>query len=54
MTINPDQPRVAYLLRIAAEFIRKYASHRSVHYDEADCDGACLADDLEIEASEHE
>lgn len=46
--------RASYLMRIAAEYIRKHAPDGNVHYDEADCDGLCLSDDLIIEANSND
>ncbi len=43
--------RVIVMLRAAAVFAREYAeSCGTVFYDEADCDGACLADDCDAAA----
>jgi len=49
--LNIPESRASYLMRIAAEYILKHAPDHTVHYDEADCDGHCLADDLIIEAN---
>lgn len=41
--------RAEVLLSALVDFIEKNpVKDYSVHYDEADCDGACLADDAEI------
>ena len=48
--VAPPQSRAQMLMLLAAKYIRKYAPDHAVHYDEADCEGSCLADDLEIEA----
>jgi hypothetical protein len=42
--------RAQMLLRLAAEFIREHAPVEMVRYDNADCDGYCLADDCEAAA----
>ena len=42
------------MLRIAAEVIREHASEATHFYDEADCDGYCIADDCESAAEELE
>jgi hypothetical protein len=54
---NPDPARMATLLRAAFDMIRKAELSPTVespleiltHYDEADCDGSCLADDIATE-----
>jgi hypothetical protein len=48
--VNEDEKRAVYLLRIAASYIQKYAPSGITQYDEADCDGLCLADDMKIAA----
>lgn len=45
-----DESRAAYLMRVAAIHIEKYASEDVTHYDAADCDGSCLLDELKTEA----
>lgn len=37
--------RAIEILKVASDFIRENASSAIVHYDDADCDGYCLADD---------
>ena len=48
-----SEDRKTYLVRLAISFLREnsgYAlSNDTLFYDEAECDGFCLADDLEIE-----
>lgn len=46
--------RTAYIMRVAALHIRNYAYEDTTHYDKADCDGFCIADELENEANEIE
>lgn len=46
-----DIKRAEYLMRIAANFIHRYAGSYQTYYDEAFCDGLCLADDLRIAAA---
>jgi hypothetical protein len=48
---DDDKDRAAMLMRVAAAYIRKNAPNDVIHYDDADCDGRCLADDLESGAS---
>lgn len=46
--------RAEYLLRVVGQFMRQNPSAESCEtfYDEAMCDGACLAEDCEIAANE--
>jgi hypothetical protein len=44
--------RAQELMLIAAKFIRQHASDRTMFYDEATCDGYCLAAELEAEAND--
>ncbi len=46
--------RAIDMMRIAAEFIRDHAPSDTVFYDDAECDGYCLADDLESAAHDLE
>lgn len=46
----PNEPRASYLLRVAAKYIDSFDSESLITYDEAECDGACLAGDCDIEA----
>ncbi len=41
-----NERRTVYLMRVAAEFIKKHALYDMMHYDEADCDGGCLSEEL--------
>lgn len=43
------ETRLAYLLRVAISHIREHAADEITEYDEAECDGACLADELQHE-----
>lgn len=51
MTGNEEIRRAAEMLRIAAKIIRDEAPHARAHYDGADCDGHCVAEDCEIVAA---
>lgn len=44
--------RASFMLRIAAIYIRKYCPDELYHYDEANCDGGCVADDCDAAAEE--
>lgn len=52
LKIKPDETRLAYLLRVAIRHILEHAADATTHYDEAECDGACLADELQREYEE--
>ena len=43
------ETRKEYLIYIAINFLREHAYEYTAFYDEAECDGTCLADDLRIE-----
>jgi hypothetical protein len=43
-------PRAVEMLRIAAAIIREDAPHSQMFYDDANCDGGCVADDCESHA----
>ncbi len=45
-----DLLRAAEMLKIAAEYIRENWPDATVFYDEAECDGYCVADDCETAA----
>ena len=59
VTPKPEEPRKDYLIRVAVAYLKKvdHTGHFQTHYpdtinyDEADCDGCCLAEDLENEFS---
>lgn len=44
-----QETRLAYLLRVAISHLREHAAEGITEYDGADCDGSCLADDLQTE-----
>lgn len=46
----PNEDRHSYLLKVAAVHIKTHALYNETHYDDADCDGHCLAEELEQEA----
>lgn len=56
---EPDDPemmrrclhesRLQYLLRVTIVALREQAPDAVLRYDEAECDGLCLADDLRTE-----
>lgn len=50
MTTDQATERAQQLLKIAAKYIRKYKDDGIIVYDDAECDGACLADDCEFAA----
>lgn len=43
-----DLDRANAMLTLAAKVLRERAPAITVHYDEADCDGLCLAEDCEL------
>ena len=48
ITQNINETRKDYLMRVAIELIRNSnAENEIIEYDEAECDGACLIDDME-------
>ncbi len=48
ITQLPDESRLMYLVRVASEYIGKYA-YGTVDYDETTCDGYCLTEELQTE-----
>jgi hypothetical protein len=42
--------RAAMLMGIAAKYINSFCNDSEIFYDEAWCDGYCLAEDLRIQA----
>jgi|TARA_Y100000310_G_scaffold69791_1_gene65352 hypothetical protein len=48
-----NESRKQYLVRLAIEYITEHTGYVGVddylYYDEAECDGYCLAEDLRIE-----
>lgn len=43
------ETRLAYLMRVAIRHIRDHAADDVTKYDETECDGSCLADELQHE-----
>lgn len=37
-------------MRVAAAFIKEHAQDSLMHYDEAECDGSCLSEELTYQA----
>lgn len=48
--MNSNNARAAQLLRLAAQYIRENCPDELIEYDEAECDGECLALDCESAA----
>jgi len=48
----PNEPREAFLLRVAAFYIRNEYAGGTIFYDEAECDGLCVADECEAAAQD--
>lgn len=49
--MDEDLARTVELLRLAARYIREGDDYeRTIEYDNADCDGICLADDCDSQA----
>ncbi len=48
ITQLPDESRLMYLVRVASEYVVKYA-YGTVDYDETTCDGYCLTEELQTE-----
>ena len=42
-----DEDRKDYMLMVAAEYIREHCPGGMIFYDDAECDGYCVADDCE-------
>lgn len=47
ISLLPGESRPAYMLRVAAAFIREHCPEGVIYFDEAECDGYCVADDCE-------
>jgi hypothetical protein len=48
ITANINETRKDYLIRVAIELIRNgSANYETIEFDDAECDGGCLADDLQ-------
>ena len=56
MTRNPKRTveRAVEMLRLASEMIREYCPDAAAFYDDAECDGFCVADDCEFIADDLE
>ena len=50
--LEPGESRAHYMLRVAAAFIREHCPEGVIIFDEAECDGYCVANDCESAASE--
>lgn len=48
------ETRAEYLMRVASKYIVTYCPDEVVFYDDAECDGFCLAEELFIEATGNE
>ena len=46
------EDRINYLLYVAAEYISEHCPDGSIFYDDAECDGYCLSDELMAEVDE--
>ena len=46
--MSEETKRAIEMLKVAAAYIRKYCPDKSIYYDEAMCDGYCVADDCDI------
>ena len=44
---NENESRPAYLMRVAAAYINECPDN-CIDYDDAQCDGYCLAEELEV------
>jgi len=49
ITRQPNETRLAYLLRVAIAHINEHAFDCITEYDGTECDGSCLADELQSE-----
>lgn len=52
IVLNPGESRPHYMLRVASAFIREHCSAGLITFDEAECDGHCVADDIASAAEE--
>lgn len=48
MKQHNDESRIDYLLRVLDVYMDQHG-HHTISYDEADCDGVCLANDIRSE-----
>jgi hypothetical protein len=44
---EPNESRESYVMRVAAAYLREYSDGETIEYDGTDCDGLCIADDLD-------
>lgn len=44
--LREGETREHYLLRVAANYIDKFNPEQTMIWDEAECDGYCLVDDI--------
>jgi len=51
MEARTGETRAAYLMRVAAAYIRRHCPGEEIDFDGTTCDGYCLADDLDAERS---
>lgn len=50
MKQRANEPRIEYLIRVLEEFMSTTsAGEQTIKYDEAVCDGLCLATDIALE-----
>jgi len=42
---NKKLERAILMLEVATKYIKENCSDAIIHYDEADCDGGCIAED---------
>lgn len=48
---DPHLERATEMLQVAARYIREHCDDKLIFYDEAPCDGNCVADDCESAAA---
>lgn len=51
-TMDGPRQRAIRMLKVAADYIRKNGPNDYIHYDDADCDGHCVAVDCEAAAND--
>ena len=44
---DPKEDRKLYLARVMVAYLREYDGEGTIVFDNAECDGNCLADDIE-------
>lgn len=42
-----EQRRAIEMLKVAADYIKAHCPDQTTFYDDAECDGSCVADDCE-------